>query len=255
MRRRGLARLTRVKRLAELGSWLDYIGSSWCRGATHHDVDAWLDRRRLANSTRTVAVSNLAAFYLWARREGECNHDPTVLVERPRVSRRLPRRVRDADVEVLIHDANPRMAATVGLMVDAGLRCAEVATLEWVDVDLHRRTILVRHGKGDRDRLVGMPARLVRLLAGLDATRGPVIAPAATAGAISQRVRSHMRRRDVIASAHWLRHTYATRLYEATGGDIMAVQLALGHARLTTTEIYTHVDRNRAVAAAQRLDG
>ena len=162
--------------------------------------------------------------------------------------------MRASDVDVLIHDAGPRMAATLGLMVDAGLRCAEVAGLDWSDVDLSRRTLFVRAGKGDRDRLVGLPRRLLQLLAALDTVTGPVIAPAATPGAISQRVRSHMLRRGVRGSAHRLRHTYATRLLEATQ-DICAVQVALGHALLTTTQIYAAVDPTRAVAAAHKLDG
>lgn len=251
MRREGQARLTVVKRSAELGWWLTFIGERW-NSATRHDVDDWLDSRELAMSTRYVSISNLHAFYLWARREALVEHDPTELLRRPKVRRRLPRPMRAGDVELLIHDAGPRMAATIGLMYDAGLRCDEVARLDWDDVDLAGRTMIVR-GKGDRDRMVGLPNRLVMLLAALDETTGPVIAPRATAGAISQRVRSHMRRRGVPGSAHRLRHSYATRLLQATQ-DITAVQVALGHALLTTTQIYAAVDPTRAVLAARRLD-
>ena len=80
-----------------------------------------------------------------------------------------------------------------------------------------------------------------------------MIAPAATADAISQRVRSHMRRRGVTGSAHWLRHTYATRLLEASR-DIVVVQQALGHALLTTTQVYAAVNPTWAVQATQLLD-
>jgi site-specific recombinase XerD len=251
MRRVGQARTTIVKRQAELGWWLAFIGERWTE-ATRHDVDAWLDSREIATSTRYVAISNLHAFYLWARRDELVEHDPTELLMRPKVRRRLPRPLRSADVELLIHDSNPRMAATVALMYDAGLRCDEVARLDWDDVDLAERTAIVR-GKGDRDRLVGLPQRLVCALAALDETTGPVIAPRATAGAISQRVRSHMKRRGVTGSAHRLRHSFATRLLRATQ-DITAVQVALGHALLTTTQIYAAVDPTRAVLAARKLD-
>lgn len=251
MRREGQARTTIIKRHAELGWWLAHIGQRWDQ-ATRHDVDRWLDTRDIADSTRYVAISNLHAFYLWARREDLVEHDPTELLRRPKVRRRLPRPLKAGDAEVLILGANPRMAATVALMYDAGLRCDEVARLMWDDVDLAERTAIVR-GKGDRDRLVGLPRRLVVLLAALDETTGPVIAPRATAGAISQRVRSHMRRRGVPGSAHRLRHSFATRLLRATQ-DITTVQVALGHTLLTTTQIYAAVDPTRAVRAAHMLD-
>ena len=251
MRREGQARLTIVKRHAELRWWLGYIGERWGE-ATRHDVDDWLDARGVAMSTRYVCISNLHAFYLWARREGLVEHDPTELLRRPKVHRHLPRPMRAADVELLIHDAVPTVAAILALMYDAGLRCVEVARLDWDDVDLAERTMIVR-GKGDRDRMVGLPQRLVVVLAALDETIGPVIAPRATAGAISQRVRSHMRRRGVTGSAHRLRHSYATRLLRATQ-DITAVQVALGHALLTTTQIYAAVDPTAAVRAARTLD-
>jgi len=251
MRREGQARSTIVKRHAELRWWLGHIGERWT-DATRHDVDDWLDSRDLAMSTRYVAISNLHAFYLWARREELVEHDPTELLRRPKVHRRLPRPLRSVDVELLIHGANPRMQATLVLMYDAGLRCDEVARLDWDDVDLAEQTAIVR-GKGDRDRLVGLPRRLVMVLAALDETIGPVIAPRASAGAISQRVRSHMKRRGVAGSAHRLRHSFATRLLTATQ-DITAVQVALGHALLTTTQVYAAVDPTRAVAAARLLD-
>ncbi len=251
MRREGQARSTIVKRHAELRWWLGHIGERW-HEATRHDVNEWLDSRDIAISTRYVAISNLHAFYLWARREDLVTHDPTELLKRPKVRRHLPRPLKSADVEHLIHGANDRMAATIGLMYDAGLRCDEVATLRWDDVDLLKRTAIVR-GKGDRDRMVGLPMRLVVLLAALDSTTGPVIAPRATASAISQRVRAHMGRRGVPGSAHRLRHSFATRLLEATQ-DITAVQVALGHALLTTTQIYAAIDPTRAVLAARKLD-
>jgi site-specific recombinase XerD len=251
MRREGQARTTIVKRHAELRWWLDHIGQRWS-GATRHDVDAWLDGRDIADSTRYVAISNLHAFYLWARREELVEHDPTELLRRPKLHRRLPRPLRAGDVELLIAGANPRMAATIALMYDAGLRCDEVARLTWDDVDLVERTAIVR-GKGGRDRMVGLPRRLVVALAGLEETTGAVIAPRATAGAISQRVRSHMRRHGVTGSAHRLRHSFATRLLQATQ-DITAVQVALGHALLTTTQIYAAIDPTRAVLAARKLD-
>src|SRR5580765_3214708 len=90
MRRDGQAPGTITKRRAELAGWFGHIGPGW-DVASRHDVDAWLDTRRLAISTRYVAISNLHAFYLWARRDELVEHDPTELLRRPRLHRRLPR--------------------------------------------------------------------------------------------------------------------------------------------------------------------
>lgn len=80
-RREGYAATTIVKRVGELRSWLHWIGDRWDQ-ADRHDVDDWLDSRRLAMSTRYVAISNLSAFYRWARLEDLCSGDPTDLGRR-----------------------------------------------------------------------------------------------------------------------------------------------------------------------------
>lgn len=254
MGRRGLADGTIYARSCDLRRWIEHVGVGWTH-ATRHDVEAWLDARPLGARARYTAISHLSMFYRWAIREEYATVDPTTAVERPRLPRRLPRPVPTSQVERLLSGAAGLQLAVL-LMLDAGLRCCEVARLRWCDVDLEAGTIIVS-GKGDRDRLIGLPRRLrmAVYLAQADATSEWVIGRDLTPARVSQLI--GQRARDLGlkgVTAHRLRHTYATRLYEATAGDLGAVQIALGHASVSTTQIYAKVDTRRALEAARKLD-
>lgn len=212
-------------------------------------------RPQLAPRARYTAISHLSMFYRWAIREEYATVDPTTAVERPRLPRRLPRTVPGSQVSKLLDGAG-HLELPMLLMLDAGLRCCEVSRLRWCDVDLEAGTLLVS-GKGDRDRLVGMPRRLrMAVYLAESEHRGElVIGRPMSPARISQRVGQRARRLGLTGvTAHRLRHTYATRLYEATAGDLGAVQLALGHASISNTQIYAYVDPARALAAARLLD-
>jgi integrase/recombinase XerD len=223
-------------------------------GAGMVDVDDWLDGRQIAARGRYGLISHLHMFYIWAQRYGHATSDPTALVERPRLERRYPRPARKAAVNMAIDMATPELAAWLALMADAGLRCMEVAGLHWDHVDLEAGVILVRDGKGGHDRIVGIPQRLRARLAALDTTTGLVVGRHLRPGRVSQIVNAYLEARGVEATAHQLRHLYATRLYAATNGNLLAVQHALGHASVTSTQIYAAIDPTRAIAAAQQLD-
>jgi site-specific recombinase XerD len=253
-RRRGLRPASIYKRGRVVRAWCAYLDERGVsvEAATRFDVEGWLDTSRGAARHRYTLVSHLHMFYVWARRNDYATVDPTELVERPRLERRLPRPARAASVDVAIAEADPVMRAMLCLMADAGLRCCEVAALRWGDVDLAAGTIYVT-GKGGRDRVVGIPSRLAIALAALDGIDGPVIGRRRSACRVSQLVGGYLRGAGVNATAHQLRHLYATRLYAATDGDLLSVQHALGHASVTSTQIYAAIDPGRAIALAQRL--
>jgi integrase/recombinase XerD len=255
MERRGLRRSTIVKRAGVVRGWLAYLERSGGAAATasRQDVEAWLDLHHCGARARYTLISHLHMFYVWLQREDLTTSDPTVLIERPRLERRLPRPARKAAVDLAILEAPADVALMLSLMVDAGLRCCEVAVCVWADVDLDAGVIYV-HGKGGHDRVVGVPARLRMMLAAMDSTTGPVHGRYVSACRVSQIICPYLRDAGVGATAHQLRHLYATRLYAATDGNLLAVQQALGHASVTSTQIYARVDPAAALDAARRLD-
>jgi site-specific recombinase XerD len=251
MRRRYLSPGTIAARMSAVRRWLKHAGAGWST-ATADDIEEWLDRRDLAASSRYCQISHLSQFYRWAIRHGHAVADPCADIERPRLPRRLPRPARGDLVDQAIRSAPADVAIMCTLMIDAGLRCCEVARLDWSDVDLDGG-LMSFTGKGGRDRVVGIPARLAATLARSDEVAGPVVGRTVTACRVSQIVNGHLRRCGVGATAHQLRHRYATRMLEATGGNLLAVQQALGHASVTSTQIYAQVDPRSALDAARAL--
>lgn len=248
MRRRFLADGTVYARGGEVRRWV-----AACPGWVAADgeaIERYLDGRGLGARARYTAISHLHRFYVWAIRHGHATSDPTVDIDRPRLPHRLPRPARLVDVELVIAGAPARLATVMILMVDAGLRCCEAARLEWHDVDLAAGVIIVR-GKGDRDRMIGLTARLAANLATYNDVAGPVFGRTVTAARLSQLVNRQLR--DAGVTAHQLRHTFATRVYEVLHGDVLAVAQLLGHASIRTTQIYCRVDVAAAVAAVRRL--
>lgn len=254
--RRGMRPASIVKYMQTARSWTGFLERRSVSVATagRVDVETWLDAHPAGVRARCTKISALHMFYVWAQRTSHASHDPTALVERPRLDRRLPRPARMAAVDMSMRAARPEVRLMMCLMADGGLRCCEVSALRWVDVDLVARTMHIS-GKGGRDRVVGIPRRLLRELSRSDAVVGYVIGRYLTPARVSQIVGGHLRGSGVPATAHQLRHLYATRLYAATGGDLLTVQLALGHASVTSTQIYAAIDPGRALDAAQRLDG
>jgi site-specific recombinase XerD len=255
MQRRGLRRSTIGKRAGVVRDWLAFLDQRRVvtASATRRDVEAWLDGHLCAARARYTLISHLHMFYVWLQREELATGDPTVLIERPRLERRLPRPARKGPVDLAMMQAPPDVALMLSLMADAGLRCCEVAVCTWDDVDLHEGVIYV-HGKGGHDRVVGIPARLRGMLAAMNATTGPVHGRHVSPCRVSQIICPYLRAAGVGATAHQLRHLYATRLYTATNGNLLAVQQALGHASVMSTQIYARVDPAAALDAARRLD-
>jgi site-specific recombinase XerD len=257
MRRRNWARGTRIKRLTEAHRYLEAV-PQW-RTASWRDIERYVDDRDVGPSTSRDIVSNLHAFYRWAGREGHCQGDPTALVDKPKVPRRLPRPAHADDIELALSIAPPRVAAMIALMAGCGLRCCEVAGLRWDDVDLARGEARVI-GKGDRERTVWLGPAVVARLAELDTTSGPVFLNGhgrpASRSAVSQTVNQVFARAGLSARAHRLRHWHGTQAL-ADCHRLEVVRDMLGHATTVTTEGYARLvpDAAAAVQRAIRLPG
>jgi len=184
------------------------------------------------------------------------------------MGRRLPEVLTREEARALLATPNcyyptgQRDQCLLKLMLNAGLRASEALNLTWRDVDLHTGRLVVRRGKGAKDRQVWVNDETVTLLRAwrerapqaaycFPTLKGTRIYDAALREMVKRRGRKAGIPKDV--HPHMLRHTYATELYRATK-DIRLVQKALGHAQLSTTMIYTHIVDDALETAMRALN-
>jgi site-specific recombinase XerD len=234
------------------------------------------DPRRGAQSPRSIAraLSALRRWFAWLRRHGHVATDPTAGLAAPRGEARLPRVLRADEVHRLLEEPPPAVAddppairarddAVCELLYGSGLRVGELVGLRLGDVDLDGRVVTVL-GKGSKVRRVPLSRPAVRALrrwlAGLrDELGGSAVERDGGGDADRDRLFRNRRGRPLTdrdvrriidrrapapTHPHALRHTFATHLLDG-GADLRAVQELLGHADLATTQLYTHVSRER----------
>ena len=213
-------------------------------------------------------LSGLRGFFRFLVRERVVPEDPTMLVERPKLPKKLPRVLSLEEVERLLGAPDTRIprglchAAMFQLMYASGLRVSELVGLRVADLD-RQRGLVAPLGKGGKRRLVPVGEVALDMVDRyLNEVRPQVAGDGETALFVSPRgghyTREHFWRmvRDYavkvgivpLPSPHKLRHSFATHLLRG-GADLRAVQAMLGHADLGTTEIYTHVARDHIRAA------
>jgi len=261
---------------------LDAYGHDLARlAATVGDMDpAAIDGARIARllvdnvatgfGARSSArqLSALRGFFRFLVRERAVQADPTSLVDRPQLGRRLPRVLTFEEIERLLAtpdaatDRGARDGAMFQLMYASGLRVTELVSLRVDDLDLARGVVMPL-GKGGKRRLVPVGEvalsslthymKDVRPRAMKKPTSALFVSP--WGGRFSRQGFWALLRRYAVAagirtpiSPHKLRHSFATHLVRG-GADLRAVQAMLGHADLGTTEIYTHVARDQVRAA------
>ena len=216
---------------------------------------------RVAPETRGFRLSTLSGFMRWAVTTGLRHDDPTELIPRPKVRRYLPRPISTPDLLKGLQLADPRMRALLACGALAGLRCMEMAGLHGDDVrdDLPEPTIYVADGKGGRQRSVPAPQMLLDCLAAYRLPKGhrPIFLQALhdapmSASDMSGTISRYFTSIGVRATAHQLRHWYATNIYAASR-DLRLVQELLGHAHPQTTAIYTAVDMGLAAPVVDTL--
>lgn len=224
-------------------------------------------RNSLDGSARTAArmLSTLRRFYRYQVAQKLRTDDPTALVDMPHVGRLLPKTLSEADVESLLQapdtitELGIRDRAMLELMYATGLRVSELIHLGVFQVNLRQGVVQVV-GKGGRERLVPMgDAAVDWTVSYLREARAALLAAhrtdtlfvtrrgsAMTRQNFWHRIRRHAATAGIRPdlSPHGLRHAFATHLLNH-GADLRAVQMLLGHADLSTTQIYIHVARTR----------
>ncbi len=219
--------------------------------------------RKPRSSARVLSC--LRQFYGHLRRQGRIHEDPSERVDAPRLGRALPKTLTEADVEALLAAPDPddprghRDRTMLEVLYASGLRVTELVTLRPDAVSLTQGVVRIT-GKGDKERLVPLGEEATDWL--VSYMRGPraVLLGARACEYLFPTQRSDcmtrqafwqlIKRYAVLAgiikplSPHTLRHAFATHLLNH-GADLRVVQLLLGHADLSTTQIYTHVARER----------
>jgi len=254
--------------LARWAAFMDSRGLADPGAVTPGDMRDWvfgLKEAGLAATSIRRAQSAVRTYYGFLLAEGVVQADPTERLESPRVGRRLPDFLTRDETDRLLDAPNPddplywRERAILELLYATGMRVSELSELPLSSLDLDEGFLTV-FGKGAKERLVPVGAPALRAVTrylrdvrpGLDGGRGKArgrvflnrrgtpLSRVAVWGIVKEAARRAGIRRKV--SPHTLRHTFATHLLEG-GADLAAVQELLGHADISTTQIYTHVDR------------
>jgi len=259
----GRAPATRRAYVSDVGAFAEWMSRSDVDGPDGVDrmhlrrYLASLGTRRLARATIARKAAALRCYFSWSLRQGHIGSDPARSLRAPAGGGRLPRVLSGGEMATLLDApaATPlerRDLAVLELLYAAGLRVSELCGLDRGDIDLRGRTVTVL-GKGGKQRRVPVHDTAVTALSawlhdGRDTMDGPP-----EAAFVNQRgarlgprdVRRILDRRAASPThPHALRHTYATHLLDG-GADLRVVQELLGHSSLATTQVYTHVSKER----------
>jgi integrase/recombinase XerD len=259
-----------------------YMGAfvSWCqdRGITQPSevtkgllerYQRWLYHYRKDNGQALTFGSQFThlvpvrAFFKWTAKHNHTLYNPAGELEMPKVEKRLPKHVLTAsEADRVLNQANVtdplglRDRAILETFYSTGMRRRELSTLKLYDIDVERGTIMVRMGKGKKDRMIPIGSRA---LAWIDrymtevrptlarqpddgilflSNQGDIFSP----NRLTQMVREYVAAAEIgkTGACHLFRHTMATLMLEG-GADIRYIQQMLGHAELSTTQIYTQV--------------
>ncbi|MCG8518264.1 site-specific tyrosine recombinase XerD [Marinobacter sp. CA1] len=255
--------------LLRLAAWLDQRPVAVpLAAASRTDLLGWMSQalaQGRKSSTAARRLSCLRRFYRYLLREQIISEDPTLRIDSPRQPQRLPDALSEEEVEALLSEPDVeiplelRDRAMLEILYGCGLRVTELVTLRVDQVNLRQGVVRVT-GKGGKDRLVPLGEEALDwLLSYLNQGRDVLLkgrasddlfpgnrACAMTRQTFWHRIKRYATRAGIHKplSPHTLRHAFATHLLNH-GADLRVVQMLLGHADLSTTQIYTHVARHR----------
>ena len=256
--------------LEQFGAWLTKYRhkDNGLITATHSDLLAFIAYKfsaRVKASTTCRELSSLKRFYRFLLREGKIQVDPSLDIDPPKLPRSLPASLTEADIESLLNAPDIhvplglRDRAMLEVLYASGLRVSELVSLDSAQISLNMGIIRVM-GKGGKERLTPLGEEALewvsryvtgvrRVLLGERSSNALFITSrgsAMTRQAFWYLIKRYARQAGIAKplSPHTLRHAFATHLLNH-GADLRVVQLLLGHADISTTQIYTHVARER----------
>lgn len=266
----GLARNTLEsyrRDLALFAHWLWSEQAKLLNQADQGDLQQYLAFRFPTSKPRSVSrlIASLRRFYRYGLREGQVSVDPTLLIDTPKLPRSLPKSLNEDEVVALLNA--PDIAQAIGLrdramletLYACGLRVSELVGLRYTEVSLNEGVVRVT-GKGSKTRLVPLGEESVDWLLRYAREGRPQILQQRVSDSLFVTQRGEAMTRQAFwylikryalqagihkpLSPHVLRHAFATHLLNH-GADLRVVQMLLGHSDISTTQIYTHVARER----------
>ena len=267
MLERGLSKNTLSAYRNDLGKYFSFLAKKGINpiSASTREIEAF-SQEQLTNqspTTRARALASLRGYYKFLVLEGKRTDDPTKPIRSPKLPMRLPKALSQAQVLKLIENSGPapddesadflrlRNRALLELMYSTGARVSEIVNLDMDEVD--DSGLMRVRGKGSKERLVpvgsyakaALDAYLVRSRPSLVKSANKALFLNQLGGRLSRQsiweiIQKAAYGLDIEVSPHSLRHSFATHLLEG-GADVRVVQELLGHASVTTTQIYTMV--------------
>jgi len=267
---RGLSSHTVTAYFRDLRRWQEFVrelGATGPADVTPKQLREWifsLKEAGLAPSSIRRSQSALRSYYGFLCSEGTMEHDPTDRMESPRTDRRLPEFLSLEETLQFLQAADHsrvlywRDRAILEFLYASGVRVSELVKLQLINLDLEDRFATI-FGKGSKERLVPLGGPAVQALRRYLRDVRPELDAGQGEGCVFLNARGRPLRRESVwvlvkdaarragltkeVSPHTLRHTFATHLVER-GADLAAVQELLGHSDISTTQIYTHLDRD-----------
>lgn len=263
--------------LMQCARFLAKVGISDWLEVTNVDITSWivsLSRRGRATSSLARMLSALRSFARYLVAEGARRDDFTALLSSPRQVRRLPSSLTEDEIERLISVPDVRIArgvrdrAILELLYSSGLRVTELVSIALQDIDLENDFLRVVAGKGGKERVVPVGRRASDAVDAYIISARPKLVRAHTGSALflSNRGRAISRKTIWVmlkkyarlagierpVKPHMLRHSFATHLLSG-GADLRSIQEMLGHADISTTQIYTAVEPERLIEHHSRF--
>jgi integrase/recombinase XerD len=253
--------------LASLAAWLEKINSSLLTAQRANLLDYLATRVQVGAQPRSTArmLSSIRRFYQYLVREGRIKTDPSARIDAPRLGRSLPDSLTEEEVEALLQSPDVsdaqgmRDRTMLEVLYACGLRVTELVDLRIDQVNLRQGVVRIT-GKGNKERLVPLGDEAIDWIKTyLDESRSLLLkqhqtefmfptrrGSGMTRQAFWYMIKRHAKKAGITKhlSPHTLRHAFATHLLNH-GADLRVVQMLLGHSDLSTTQIYTHVARER----------
>jgi site-specific recombinase XerD len=265
----------------EVGKFIDYITSinisdvnlistSTVRQYFYYSKES----RGLCQSSISKIIATVKSFFNYLEEEEIIVKNPARKIKVPKKICRIPSVMSKYEVDLIIRSVdfaplrcrknNVRDKLVLSLLYYTGIRKSELLNLNWTDINLSKSFIIIRHGKGGKDRLIPLHKEVTRLLDKYLDERLPLKTEALIIGEQGRRlcnssfvyllkmylILSGLKKKGY--SAHSFRHSFATHLIEA-GVDLFKVQKLLGHASLDTTKIYINFNSSQMAKAVDRL--